>query len=107
MKPRRFASDVIFSISDSGINPSQNLGARVDVHDLVQQADGLVLWPLERVAADDRAETATLRQAPDLGQNFLSGLGLTAREDQDAPAIEGRLDHVADALGERADGDVV
>src|SRR5581483_10601000 len=101
MKPRRLASDVILSISDSGIDPSKNLGAGVDVHDLVQQPDGLLLGALERVAADDGAERAALSQAADLGQDFLGRLRLATREDDDAAAVESRLDDVAHALGQR------
>src|SRR5438067_1526706 len=101
MKPRRFASDVTLSINDSGIDPGEDLRARIDVHDLVQQRDRLALGSLERVAADNRAEAAALSDAADLGQHIVGALGLATREDHYAAAVEGRLHHVPHALRQR------
>src|SRR5450759_2805806 len=76
-------------------------GARVDVHDLVQELDGLVVRPLEGVAPLDRAEAAAQGGLLVLLEHFVDALGRAAREDHDAAAGEGALDHVGDALGER------
>jgi len=47
------------------------------------------------------------RDAADLVQHAGLVLGLAAREDHDAPPVEGALHHVAHALGQRADRDLV
>ena len=46
------------------------------------------------------------RTARDLGEDAVEVLGLAAREDDDAPAVEGRLHDMADARGRGRDVDV-
>src|SRR5579864_9336711 len=77
--------------------------ACVDRHDLAEQLDCLVVRTLERVASDDRAETAAIMDALDLRQQLLVAHGRAAGEDHDALAIERTLHHVADAFRERLD----
>src|SRR5438105_10512819 len=77
---------------------------RVDAHDRREGLERLGLLPLERVAPDDRAEAAAVADGAHLVEDRLVLVGGAAREDHDAPAVEGGLDHVAHALGERADG---
>src|SRR5438128_9025207 len=80
------------------------LRPRVDPHHRRQELERLGLLPLERVASDDGAEAAAVADGAHLVEDRLVLVGGAAREDHDAPAVEGGLDHVAHALGERADG---
>src|SRR5438309_7110946 len=76
---------------------------RVDAHDRREELERLGLLPLERVAPDDRAEAAAVADGAHLVEDRLVLVGGAAREDHDAPAVEGGLDYVAHALGQRAD----
>src|SRR3954469_8002285 len=81
--------------------------ARVDVHHVAEQLDGFLAGPLEGVAAHDGAERATVAQAADLGHDLVRALGLAAREDDDALAVEAALHHVLGPVGQRLPRDVV
>src|SRR3990172_2820462 len=78
--------------------------ARVDLHHRGQELERPRLLALERVPPDDGAEAAAVADGPAFVEDRLVVLlGGAAREDDDAPAVEGRLDHVAHALGQRRD----
>src|SRR3990170_2049824 len=78
--------------------------ARVDLHHRGQELERPRLLALERVPPDDGAEAAAVADGPAFVEDRLVVLlGGAAREDDDAPAVEGRLDDVAHALGQRRD----
>src|SRR2546428_328648 len=81
--------------------------AGVDVHHLTQEVERLAPRPLEGVAADDRSEAAAVADGADLVEDGGGVLRLAAREDHDAPPVEGALHHVAHALGEGRDRDTL
>src|SRR5881409_1307858 len=76
-----------------GIGPSipSGRGTAVDLHDGVEQAQGVGLLALEGVAPDDRSEAAAVADGAHLLEDLLLGLGRAAGEDHDAPAGEGGL----------------
>src|SRR5208283_5753530 len=81
--------------------------AFVNVDDLAEQRDRFGLRTLKAVAADDRAVTAAgLDSADGIQQRVVGFLG-AARENHDAPAVEGRLDDVLDARRERLERNLV
>src|SRR5687768_2823715 len=80
---------------------------RVDVHHRAEERERVLLRTLERVPADDRAEPAAVADGAHLVEHGVVALGLAAREDHDAPPVEGRLHDVADAVGERVDLDLL
>ena len=63
--------------------------------------------PLEGVAADDRAIAAAVADGAGLVIDAVEILGRAAGEDDDAPAGEARLHDMGDALGQRADLDLL
>src|SRR5437867_2685593 len=76
----------------------------VDRHNAAQKLERLRPSPLEGVSADDRPEAAAVADGAGLVHDLLVVVLLgSAREDHDPPAVERRLDHVADALGQRSD----
>src|SRR5207249_1761364 len=79
----------------------------VDVHHRTEEGDCIALRTLERVAADDRAEAAAVADAADLVEHCVVRLGLAAGEDDDASTAEGALHHVAHAIAERVDLDLL
>src|SRR5215471_2535110 len=80
--------------------------ALVDVHDLLQERHAVRVRALECVPAHDRPERTALREPADLLEKLGVPLGRPARENHDTPPREAGLNAVADALGERADGDL-
>ena len=81
--------------------------ALVDFDDLVEHGQGLLLRPLEGVAADDRAVAAAVADRAHLGEDAVEVLGLAARKDDDAPAVKGGLHDMADACGGSGDVDLL
>src|SRR6185503_18025610 len=79
----------------------------VDVHHLTQELDRLAARPLEGVPSDDRPEAAAVTDTADLVEDGGRLLRLAAGEDDDSAPGEGALHDVTDALGERADGDLL
>src|SRR4029077_14259031 len=65
--------------------------ALIDLNDLVEHGQGLLLRPLEGVAADDRAVGAAVADRAHLGEDAVEVLRLAARKDDDAPAVKGGL----------------
>src|SRR6266496_2637249 len=87
--------------------PANPRSGRVDLHDVREQLQRLLLRTLEGVAPHDGPEGAAVLDPLDLLQDVLRALRLAAREDHDAAAAERALHHVADAVGQRLDRDVV
>src|SRR5207249_3775595 len=81
--------------------------SRVDIHHLAEEVERVAAGPLEGVPADDRAEAAPVPDRAHLVEERGSILRLPAREDDDAPAVEGALHDVAHPLGERRDRDAL
>src|SRR5262249_46627477 len=77
----------------------------VDPHHRVEELDRVGLLPLEGVPAHDRAEAAPVADTSYLLEDILVALRGPAREDHYPAAVERALDHMTDALGDRADGD--
>src|SRR6516162_3319500 len=69
----------------------------IDLDDLAQHVERLPLRPLEGVPADDRAVATAVADGTHLGKDAVEILGLAAREDDDPPAVKGRLHDMADA----------
>src|SRR6185312_8237038 len=63
--------------------------------------------PLEGVAAHDRAERAALRDLADFAEHLVRALGLAAREDDDALAVECTLHAMLHAVAEGLRRDAV
>ena len=98
--------DVRFRASDGAGDATRLLElARVDLHHRREEPERAIALALERVPADDRPEPTAVADAAVLLVERLVVLARgAAREDHDALAVERRLDDVADALGQRADG---
>src|SRR5579884_12984 len=79
----------------------------INLHDLPQKPQGIRLGTLEGVAPDDGAEAAALFDGAYLGEQRLIRLLRAAREDDDAPPVEGTLHDVAYPLRQRSDGDML
>src|SRR5947208_6585809 len=80
--------------------------SRVNPHNRVQEAQGMLARPLERVAANDRAEAAAVANGPRfIEHGLIVSLHGASRKDDDAPPVERALDYVADALGQAVEGD--
>ena len=67
----------------------------VKVHNRIEKFQRVRLGPLERVAPDDRAKTATVTNRPDLAKYLVIPSGRTTGKNHDTPAIEARLDHMS------------
>ena len=82
--------------------------ALVDTNQHVQQFQGIFLAALECVAADDRAEPATVADGPDLVKECLVIILLgAARENDDAVSIKGALHDVGHPISHRISRDTV
>src|SRR5262249_30223402 len=79
----------------------------IDLDDAGEHVERFRLRPLEGVAADDRAVGATGVNGPDFVEHAVESLRLTAGEDHDAAAVEGRLHHMLDARRRRRDVDAL
>src|SRR3990172_2536289 len=78
--------------------------AGADLHHRGPELERARLLAMERVPPDDGAEAAAVADGPALVEDRLVVLlGGAAREDDDTPSVEGRLDDVAHALGQRRD----
>src|SRR5437660_7607852 len=67
----------------AGINPG----------DRSEELQGVLFFPLERVAADDRSKASAVTNGPDfIKDGLVILLGRAARKYHDAPSIERRLD---------------
>ena len=66
----------------------------VKVHNRIEKFQRVVLRPLEGVASNDRAKTATVTNRPDLAKHLVIPCGWATGEDEDTPAIETRLNHM-------------
>src|SRR3954467_13304787 len=75
--------------------------AEVDVDDLVQHLQRGFLRTLEGIAANDAAVGAAVADAAHLLEHAVEVLRLAAGEHHHAPAVEGGLHDVLDALGKR------
>ena len=75
--------------------------ARINLHHGPEKFERLGLGPLEGVPSDDGSETAAVADGAGFVEDvFVRRLG-AAGENDDAPAVEGALDDVPDAILER------
>ena len=82
-------------------------GTLVQTHDGRKEFQCFWLLPLERVPADDRAESTTIADRAHFGEDLLiSGSG-SARENDDAAPSKCALDNVAYTLFQRRYGNLV
>src|SRR5262249_38057838 len=77
-------------------------GAGREGGDRLEEASGILARPLERVAPDDRAKSATVADGAHLLEHRLIGVGGATGEDHDATATEGGLNDVTHSLAQRA-----
>src|SRR5580693_1543413 len=78
-----------------------------DLHDVGEEFHGLGARTLEGVAPHDAAEGAARGHAAHVLEESVCPLGLAAREDDDALAVERALDDVPDAIGHGLGGNPV
>src|SRR5205814_4630447 len=79
------------------------LRARVESHHGAEELQRVGLLALKRVTPDDRPEPTAIADGADLIEHLVVLRGGATGEDDDAPAVERRLHHVAHTLGQRPD----
>ena len=92
--------------SDNTLTPAFSQGERelknwrlhrrtgVQVHNRIETFQRIGLRPLEGVAPNDRAKTATVTNRPALAKHLVIPCSWATGEDENAPAIEARLDQL-------------
>lgn len=81
--------------------------AFVDAHDGVEELERLIPGTLEAVAPDDGAKAATVTDGTDFIKDSRITLGCATAVDHHAAAIEGGLDHIGYAVGQRIKRDIL
>src|SRR6185312_8590823 len=90
-------------------HPSDTLlnRALVDTHHCAQEFKRIFLLALERIAANDRAETTTIANGTGLVEELFIGGVATTGENHNSTPVERALDNMVDTLCQRRDGNFV
>src|SRR2546423_36693 len=79
----------------------------INAHHCTKELESIFLLALERVAANDRAETASIANGTGFVEELLIGSVGTTGENHDTAAIERTLNYMMDTFCQGRDGDLI